>query len=201
MSKKEYEILVRNAINSNKIINADKIIKCLPPRESVRSVLEKPPINISDRSFRVILVEDLGEYKIYIQIPGKKSDYDFFVWRAIFRDNKIIDLRIPTHDYLGRMYLELRNKYFKTNKLLLKAIIRFIKDRECEDTIIQDFVNMFNESVAREIRKFLLTLKWIAIQEDANYPPPKLGSLYTLSVYILLDVFEDISIIRRIIRF
>jgi len=77
----------------------------------VRGELEKPPINILDRAFRVIKVEDLGDYKVFIQIPGEKTEYDFFVWRALYRGGDLVDLKIPSHDDLGRMYLELKGEH------------------------------------------------------------------------------------------
>ena len=53
-----------------------------------------------------------------------------------------------------------------------------------------------------EVMKFLSTLKWIALEEDTNYPPPKyLGSKYALAVYALSEVGFSMSEIRKTIKF
>jgi len=174
----------------------------IPSRDKIREELSKPPINILDRSPRVILVEDLGNYKIYLQIPGDKTEYDFFVWRAIFDESgELKDLKIPTHDDLGKMYLELKKKSSILDEYLINATLRFIRDRQPLRVVLNNYFSQLPVELLNEVKKFLLTLKWIAIQEDANYPPPNLGSLYALSVYAILEVVGDLSAIRRIIRF
>jgi len=47
----------------------------------------------------------------------------------------------------------------------------------------------------------LATLKWIALQEDINYPPKKMGSKYALAVYALLEVGFTMKEVRRVIKF
>ncbi|MCS7130727.1 MAG: hypothetical protein NZ872_04840 [Archaeoglobaceae archaeon] len=59
----------------------------------------------------------------------------------------------------------------------------------------------FEEDLKREVFIFLSTLKWIALQEDVNYPPPYLGSKYTLAVYILLDRGFEMRDVRRMLKF
>jgi len=195
------EDFVKNSILSGNTINAIGILDPIPPRDAVRKELSKPPINILDHSPRVILVEDLGDYKIYLEIPGDKTEYDFFVWRAIFdNSNKLVDLKIPTHNDLGKMYLELKKNSI-LNEYLIDATLRFIRDRWPLREVLGNYFSTLPDELLSEARKFLLTLKWIAIQEDANYPPPRLGSLYALSVYAILEVVGDLSAIRRIIRF
>jgi len=102
---------VRRKIVEGEAIYATGIFDPIPPRGQIRSILAKPPINILDRTFRVINVEDLGDYKVFIQIPGEKTDYDFFVWRALFENNDLADLRIPSHADLDKMYLNLKKKH------------------------------------------------------------------------------------------
>lgn len=191
---------VRKAIQNNQVDEAVGKMDPMPQRELVRDELMKQPFNILDRRFRVIEVEDLGNYKVYIQIPGEKSDYDFFVWRAIFY-NSGIDLRIPTHDDLGKMYLGLKSSDPRLNEYLLNAVLRFIRDRRPLDEIVKQYFNSLQGNLLNDLKKFLLTLKWIALQEDANYPPPQLGSLYALSVYAILEITGDLSAVRKIIRF
>ncbi|MDK2853754.1 MAG: hypothetical protein PWP49_1824 [Thermococcaceae archaeon] len=57
--------------------------------------------------------------------------------------------------------------------------------REYPYTVLQKFFSELLETLIHEVQKFLLTLKWVALQEDVNYPPPKFGFLYTLSVYVI----------------
>lgn len=192
---------VRNKIISNDVIDASGIFDPIPPRERIREELSKSPIDILNRTFRVIKVEDIGDYKVYIQIPGEKSEYDFFVWRAVYDGNSIIELKIPSHDDLGRMYLSLKEKHSMLNEYLINATLRFIRDRWSLSAVIGRYFIDLPEELVDEVKKFLLTLKWIAIQEDANYPPPNLGSIYSLSVYAILEVTGDLSAIRKIIRF
>jgi len=201
LSRKSEEF-VRNSILSGNIVNAIGILDPIPPRKDIRKTLSEPPIKILDRSPRVIIVEDLENYKIYIQIPGDKSEYDFFVWRAIFdQSGNIVDLKIPTHDDLGKMYLDLKRRSSILDEYLINATLRFIRDRWPLNKVLNNYFSELSIDLVNEVKKFLLTLKWIAIQEDANYPPPKLGSLYALSVYAILEVVGDLSAIRRIIRF
>jgi len=196
------EEFVRNNIIAGNIINAIGILDPIPPRDDIRKALSKQPINIMNRNPRIIIVEDLGNYKIYIQIPGDKSEYDFFVWRAIFDENgNIRDLKIPTHDDLGRLYLDLKKMSSILDEYLINATLRFIRDRWPLNRVLNSYFSKLSTDLINEVKKFLLTLKWIAIQEDANYPPPKLGSLYALSVYAILEVVGDLSAIRRVIRF
>ncbi len=197
----KYIAEVRQRIISNDFINATGIFDPIPPRERVREELEKPPINIRDRTFRVIKVEDLGDYKIFIQIPGEKTEYDFFVWRAIYSGNSLSDLKIPTHDDLGKMYLNLKRMHRTLEEYLINATLRFIRDRWPLSRVLENYFSELPAQLINEVKKFLLTLKWIAIEEDANYPPPNLGSLYALSVYAILEVTGDLQSLRLIIRF
>ncbi len=192
---------VRDRILKGNIINASGIFDPIPQRDKVRSELAKPPINILDRTFRVIKVEDLGDYKVFIQVPGEKTEYDFLVWRAIFRGGNLIDLRIPSHDDLGRIYTSLKKKHEKIDEYLINATLRFIRDRWPLGAVIERYFSDLPENLIYDINTFLLTLKWIAIQEDANYPPPNLGSVYSLAVYAILEITDDLKALRKIIRF
>ncbi|MEM2557621.1 MAG: hypothetical protein QW600_02895, partial [Candidatus Bathyarchaeia archaeon] len=54
--------------------------------------------------------------------------------------------------------------------------------------IVERYFKELNEEDKLNVTKFLSTLKWIALEEDVNFPPPKLmGSKYTLAVYALLE--------------
>lgn len=191
---------VRRRILNNEVINVVGTLDPMPPRQYVREVLTKPPFNILDRTFRIIKVEDVGNYKVYIQVPGEKSDYDFFVWRAIFYGSHV-DLKIPSHDDLGKMYLDLKKRSPILDEYLINSVLRFIRDRISLNEIINRYFTKLPVDLLCEVKKFLLTLKWIALQEDANYPPPNLGSLYALSVYAILEVSGDLSAVCKIIRF
>ena len=201
ITMEKYIEQVRSKIVRSEIIDATGIFDPIPSREHVRTELAKPPINILDRTFRVIKVEDLDNYKVFIQIPGEKTEYDFFVWRAIFEKDNLIDLKIPSHDDLGKMYLDLKKKHEKLDEYLINATLRFIRDRWSLNTVIIRYFSDLQEDLVNYVKSFLLTLKWIAIQEDANYPPPNLGSVYSLSVYAILEITGDLAALRKIIRF
>jgi hypothetical protein len=180
------------------------IVDPLPHPNDVRSIMEQHFKVHSDRSFRVILVEDYGDYKVFIQVPDGKSDYDFYVWRAIFKDGEL-DVKVPTHDDLAAFYNQLRSKNKDVEEHLINAVIKLIRiDYRwgVPRTIAYYFSNL-DESLRREIEKFLATLKWIVLQEDVNYPPKerKIGSKYTLAVYALLEAGFTMSEIRRVIKF
>ncbi len=198
---KKYIDTVRSKIISNEIISISNIFDPIPPRDQIREKLSQYPINILDRTFRIIKVEDLKDYKIFIQIPGEKTEFDFFVWRALFKNDDLMDLKIPSHDDLGKMYLDLKKKHDIINEYLIDATIKFIRDRWPINTVLSRYFTELPQNLISDIKKFLLTLKWIAIQEDANYPPPYLGSIYSLSVYAILEITGDLSALRKIIRF
>ncbi|MGB9828439.1 MAG: hypothetical protein ACPLSM_07975 [Thermosphaera sp.] len=207
---KEEEIKkkILEMIQRNQVINATQqsaLLDPLPPREEVIGTLNNL-FNLRDRNFRVIKVEDIGDYKIYIQVPGGKTDYDFIVWRAIFSNSNEVELKIPKHDDLGKMYLELKQHDPILDEYLINATIRYIRDRwplnKPENNVITHYFKYLNQNLLQEVMKFFLTLKWVTLQEDVNYPPPNnLGSLYTLSVFAVLEVTGDLKTIRKIIRF
>ncbi len=176
--------------------------KYLPPPEKVRETFEKEFNIASDRAFRIILVEDFKDYNIFLQIPDGKSKYDFNVWYAKYKENELEEISIPTHDYLGNWYRELKEKSEIIEEYLINAILRSIRDREPVLDVVDKFFKDLKDPLKIEIRKFLCTLKWIALQEDINYPPPKyMGSKYTLAVYALLEAGFQLKDLRRIIRF
>lgn len=156
---------IRNWIVRGKVFDAISIFDPIPPRDQVRAALTKPPINVLNRTFRVIRVEDLRDYKIFIQVPGEKTEYDFFVWRALFKNNSLVDLKIPSHDDLGRMYLELKKRHQKLDEHLINATLRFIRDRWQLEAVMERYFSELRGELVSGTRKFLLTLKWIAIKK------------------------------------
>ena len=197
---------VRGAISEKRYLDGTKaIVDPLPSQNDVRDVLERHFKVYSDRSFRVILVEDYGDYKVFIQIPDGKSDYDFYVWRALFENCKLVDVKVPTHDDLAAFYTQLKSKSEELEEYLINAIIKLIHPsyRWGIQRITSRYFSNLNGELKRDVGKFLATLKWIALQEDANYPPKerKMGSKYTLAVYALLEAGFTMSEIRRVVRF
>ncbi len=84
---------------------------------------------------------------------------------------------------------------------MIEKVIRYRKNYL---EVKREYLNnsCLDENITSEITKFLATLKWIALQEDINYPPPRyMGSKYTLAAYALLEMRFSPSEIRRIIRF
>jgi hypothetical protein len=100
------------------------------------------------------------------------------------------------------MYVDLKKKDPKIYEYLVNATIKLLRDRWSVDQIINCYFNDLDVTLQKEIRKFLVTLKWVGLQEDVNYPPPKyLGSKMTLAVYALLEAGFDLKDIRKTIRF
>ncbi len=205
MSNAKRKMTIINLIRSGKYIDATiesrTLLDPLPPRDRIRDVLRKPPFEVIKRApHRLLKVEDLGSYKVFIEIPGRKSEYDFYVWAVRFHNN-VINAEIPSHDSLGEMYLNLRNKHKVLKESLFRAVLAFIKHRQQLQSVIDMYFKGLEDKLINEIKIFMLTLKWVALQEDVNYPPPQLGSLYSLVVYAVLEVIEDIRALRRVIRF
>ncbi len=199
----QYLSRVKNVIITRSYIDGTRNVSGpLPPPEETQEFLEEKFSICSNRNFRVILVEKLRDYMVFIQVPGEKSECDFFVWRAIFRENELIDLKIPTHDDLGKYYLKLKQYSENIEDHLINAVIKLLRDRKSIRYIIGKYFKNEEEEARMEIKKFLATLKWIGLQEDVNYPPPKyLGSKYTLVVYAMLEIGIPLNKIRAIIRF
>jgi hypothetical protein len=202
----EREILrikVGEAIRKGEFIkNLEMSQQKLPPPSSVKMLLEDKFKICSDRRFRIILVEDFDEYKVFIQIPDGKSECDFYVWYAKFSNNVLIEWNIPTHDYLGKWYNELKDSSEDLEEYMINAVLRLIRDRESVFNIVERYFLSLQKRLKLEVAKFLSTLKWVALEEDVNYPPPKyLGSKCTLAVYALLEAGFTMSDIRRIVKF
>jgi hypothetical protein len=198
MSWNEGEVL--KALNEKRYINGVGIIDRLPPPEDVKSELDAKFGICRDRSPRLILVERIDEYMVLIAIPDGKSGCDFRVWR--YSLNLSPQVKIPTHDDLGKMFAELKRKHIVIDEYLINATIKLLRDRWSINDIINHYFNALSDDLKFEIKKFLATLKWIGLQEDANYPPPRyLGSKMTLAVYALLEIGFKLSDLRRVIRF
>ncbi|MCC6021913.1 MAG: hypothetical protein LM560_02185 [Desulfurococcaceae archaeon] len=198
MSWNENEVL--KALNEKRYINGVGIIDKLPPPGNVRNELDAKLGVCRDRSPRLILVEKINDYMVLIAIPDSKTECDFRVWR--YSPNLSPQVKIPTHDDLGKMFAELKKKHSTIDEYLINATIRLLRDRWSIDNTINHYFNALSNDLKIEIKKFLATLKWIGLQEDTNYPPPKyLGSKMSLAVYALLEAGFTISEIRRVIRF
>ena len=198
-----YNSKVEKAIISETFINGlNKSPQKLPLSSTVRNELEQIFSICSNRQFRVVLVEDYGDYKVFIQIPDGKSECDFYVWYAKFVDKKLAEFKVPTHDDLAKWYNRLKELSDRFEEYLINAVLRLIRDRESVKNIVERYFSELGENLKLDASKFLSTLKWIALQEDTNYPPPKrMGSKYTLAVYALLEAGFNMSEIRRIIKF
>lgn len=185
----------------SKILSGDyersETLERLPmPNEAREFVKIRLKVSTNDR--KLILVEDLGKYQVYLQFPGRKSEFDFIVWR--FSPDLDPELKIPTHVDLGEMFLDLKNSDPLIGRLLLDSIFGFVRYRQSMKEIMKKF-EPFEEKVKRNVLTFFSTLKWIALQEDVNYPPPYLGSKYTLAVYVLLSNGFELRDIRRMLKF
>jgi hypothetical protein len=198
MSWNENDVL--RALNKGQYVNSIGIIDDLPPPENVRRFLDTKLGICRDRSPKLILVERIDDYMVLITIPDGKTECDFRVWR--FSPNLKPQAKIPTHDDLGKMFAELKRKNSVIDEYLVNAILKLLRDRWSIDNVINHHFTTLSNDLKIEIKKFLATLKWIGLQEDANYPPPRyLGSKMSLAVYALLEAGFTNSEIRRVIRF
>lgn len=179
----------------------NKLDNVMPRADRVRKELDTLLRLCSDREQpRLIEVERIDDYSIFICIPGQKSECDFVVWR--YSLNLVPQLKIPTHDDLGREFIRLKSLHRSLDRFLIEAIKTLIRDRRTIDEIMTMYFSELPESLQLEVRKFLVTLKWISLQEDINYPPPRyLGSKYALAVYLLLEGGFELKDVRKIIRF
>jgi len=85
---------------------------------------------------------------------------------------------------------------------MINAVLRLIRDRESVPNILERYFPNLEKRLKLDVAKFLSTLKWVALEEDVNYPPPKyLGSKCTVAVYALLEAGFTMSDIRRIVKF
>jgi len=203
---KQYLPTVSQLVNAHNYENKVGIIDDpIPKNDEVRDFLEEHLRIHSDRSFRLIHVEDHNTFSVFIQIPGTKTDYDFFVWSAKFVYGDLVDLRVPSHDDLAAQYTALKSSDSAFDEHLINAVIKLIhpNHRWGVSRIIKNYFDVVKEDLKAEATAFLSTLKWIALQEDANYPPSerKMGSKYTLAVYALLESGFTLSEVRRVIRF
>jgi len=193
---------VENIIKQGKFINKVGVVNQLPLPQNARSELDEKFSICRDRSPRIILVEKLGDYMVFIAVPGKKSPCDFTVWRYYPGARDEEPLIIPSHDYLGRKFTELKKKDELINEYLINATIRLVRDRLNTSEILKKYFAGLSDYLKEEVEKFLLTLKWVALQEDVNYPPPRyLGSKMILSIFALLEVGFKSTELRRVIRF
>ncbi|MCC6005688.1 MAG: hypothetical protein LM590_15220 [Thermofilum sp.] len=193
---------VENIIKQGRFIDKVGSVDKLPqPQKVIRELDEKLSI-CKDRSSRLILVEKLGDYMVFIAVPAGKSNCDFIVWRYSPGLRGEQPLIIPSHDYLGRKFIELKGKNEVIDEYLINATLRLVRDRMSISEIMQRYFAGLSTALKEEIEKFLITLKWVALQEDVNYPPPRyLGSKMVLAVFALLEVGFKPSELRRVIRF
>lgn len=194
------EAKVWEVVSRGEYLKMVDVVDRLPEPNATRAELDSKIGICGNRNPRVILVEVVEDYMIFIAIPGGKSDCDFIVWR--YSPKLKPQLKVPTHDDLGKVFLELKKKHEQIDEFLINATIRLLRDRFSVNEIIQRYFKDLDDMLKSEIKKFLITLKWIGLQEDVNYPPPRyMGSKMSLSVYALLEIGFSLSELRRVIRY
>lgn len=198
-----YYTQVEEIIRTGRFINGVNISPHkLPSPQTTRQELDKVFEICSNRDFRVILVEDYEDYKVFIQIPAGKTECDFYVWYAKLDSGKLVEVKVPSHDDLATWYNRLKSLACELDEYLINAVLRLVRDREAVKDIMEKYFKGLKNEHKLDVAKFLSTLKWISLQEDTNYPPPKMiGSKYTLALYALLEAGFNKSEIRRIIKF
>jgi len=162
------------------------------------------------------LLKILNGFKVFIQVPDGKKAYgltkkeqelyggkditcDFNVW--ILEGESLNELILPTHDFMFDWYIRLKGEV--PDNTLFSMVKALIRERKNYSEIVEEFLKgKVSKEIATEVEKFLATLKWIALQEDVNYKPPRgMGSKYTLAAYALLEAGFTPQEIRRLIRF
>ena len=196
------------------------------PAENARTILNKL-LSICRRKdtkiFRVIKVEDLDDFQVLIQIPDskqakgiKREDLsklgveegspkdvicDYNVWFVTRDKEGRIRVVLPTHDFMFNWYKKLKAKVKEIS--LYRIIEKMIRERINHDQLISGLSTKIKDmELLKELQRFLATLKWIILEEDVNYAPPKyMGSTFTLAAYALLEMGFSSQEIRRIVRF
>jgi len=177
------------------------VVQDLPKPEEVRDFLQET-LQITNKNYhRLILVEEIGDYKLFIEITQEvmKGDYDFIVWRFSPTYNPII--KRPSHNDIAEVFLRLRTMHPDIEEYLINACFRLLRDRLSVENVMNRYFEKLTGELKKELEKFLHTLKWIGLQKDANYPPQKLGSKMVLAVLALIEAGFEPKDIRRVIRF
>jgi hypothetical protein len=177
------------------------VVQDLPKPEEVRDFLQET-LQITNKDYhRLILVEEIGDYKLFVEITQEamKGDYDFIIWRFSPTYNPII--KRPSHNDIAEVFLGLRTMHPDIEEYLINACFRLLRDRLSVENVMNRYFEKLTKELKNELEKFLHTLKWIGLQEDANYPPPKLGSKMVLAVLALIEAGFEPKDIRRVIRF
>jgi hypothetical protein len=177
------------------------LVQDLPKPEEVRDFLQET-LQITNKDYhRLILVEEVGDYKLFVEITQEamKGDYDFIIWRFSPTYNPII--KRLSHNDIAEVFLILRTMHPDIEEYLINACFRLLRDRLSVEKVMNRYFEKLTEELKKELEKFLHTLKWIGLQEDANYPPPKLGSKMVLAVLALIEAGFEPKDIRRVIRF
>jgi hypothetical protein len=192
---------IRTLIEGGNYENLIGIVQDLPKPEKVRGFLQEKLQITNKNHHRLILVEEIGNYKLFIEITQEaiKSDYDFIIWRFFPAYNPII--KRPSHNDIAEEFLRLKTMHPDIEEYLINACFRLLRDRLSVENVVNRYFEKLSEELKKELEKFLHTLKWIGLQEDANYPPPKLGSKMVLAALALIESGFEPKDIRRIIRF
>jgi hypothetical protein len=203
-SKKQTEPRAETVLTLVEKGNYEKLIgvvQDLPKPKEVRDFLQET-LQITNKDYhRLILVEEVGDYKLFVEITQEamKGDYDFIVWRFSPPYNPII--KRPSHNDIAEVFLGLRTMHPDIEEYLINACFRLLRDRLSVENVMNRYFEKLTEELKKDLEKFLHTLKWIGLQEDANYPPLKLGSKMVLAILALIEAGFEPKDIRRVIRF
>jgi hypothetical protein len=147
------EVKVWEAVSHGRYLNMVNIIDELPRPEAVRVALDNKIGICRDRNPRIILVEVIGDYVVFIAIPDGKSDCDFMVWR--YSPKLKPQLKIPTHGDLGKVFLELKKRNELIGEFLINATIKLLNDRHSVNKIIQRYFEDLDVTLKSESRNDL----------------------------------------------
>ncbi len=174
--------------NSSYVTALGKFADALPEPEEV-SQRVKELFGTVD----VALVEDLGYKRIFISRPGFKGQDDFIVVSYDVIESRV---KIPSHDDLARSFEELWKADPSEAEKTLDALVYMVRDRLGDERASK---RAGLTIPSRGVDELIKTFKWIALQEDANYPPPEnLGGVMALMYIASANFLLERDLLRRV---
>jgi len=137
-------------------------IKNLPPNEFREKVLKLPQL-----AYKVETLEDGRD--IMITKPGGKSADDIMVW--VYEGPTGVHWR-PSHKQIRNDLIEKIGFNKEKGLAVLEALERVYRGEEPEDVLTEN-PQLGKNLPGLPADLILKAYKWIWVQEDCNYPPPR----------------------------
>lgn len=71
----------------------------------------------------------------------------------MFKEGKLVDVKVPAHDTLATFYAELKSKHEDIEGYLINAVVKPTRDGWMVQRIISKYFNKFNEEPGKRSRK------------------------------------------------